>query len=759
MRVDAHQKVTGTADYTVDVELPGMLHAKVLRSPHAHALVRSIDVSAAAHAPGVRAVLTRDDLVAPQVASASYGYFIKDQPILALDRVRHVGDPVVAVAADTERQAVEALELVDIDYELLEAPLSIDDALADEAPELFPEAPLGIVPGYGQGASGELRPLPNVCYRFAYRTGSADAFDECDYVFTDTFDFGGRQQHVHLEPFVAVARWTPDNRLEVWTSCQNAFPVRKELGRVLGLPESRIRLQVAFIGGGFGAKNGCKTEPIAALLARKAGAPVRYCLTNDECFLTQRQHNARITITTGVMNDGTLIARRANVLLDSGAYADASPLVAEKAGYRVAGPYRWKHIDSVCDAVLTSTTPSGPFRGFGGTQVSFACESQIDMIAGRLDIDPVDLRQHNLLELGEPYVPGESGMDSDLRVGLDLICDEIGWREPRPTGRGRGIAIGFKDSGGVNKPAQARVKVSTSGDVFLHCGTVEIGQGVTTALRLVVARILGVPIERVHWPRTDTDTTPFDQGTNASSGIVVMGQAVQRAALAARSKVLEFAAGALNRPVHELDLDDGFVVAGDERHPLAPLVMGTYGGTGFEFTGEGFFKAEEDHRAPLETQCVSWEYGWAGAEVEVDEDTGQVIVHRLIVSGDAGSALHHDVCRGQDEGAAIMGYAGAMFETMRYDGATLANGNLVDYRAPRATDLPGEFRSILQEQGHGPGPFGAKGMGEGTMVPIAAAIANAIDDAVAARVMRTPFVPETVLDAIDERDQANEESP
>lgn len=754
-RVDALAKVTGTARYSVDVDLPGMLHAKVLRSPHPHALVQSIDITAAAAAPGVRAVLTRDDLVAPNVASSSYGYFIKDQPIVALDRVRYVGDPVVAIAAETELQAVQALELVDVHYELLPTVATMDDALAAEAVDLFPQPPLGIVPGYGQGASGELRPRPNVCFRFGFTTGSAAAFDECDHVFTDEFNFDGRQQHVHLEPFVSVAQWTPDGRLEVWSSCQNPFPVRKELGRLLGLSESQIRVQVPFIGGGFGAKNGCKTEPIAALLSRTAKAPVRYCLTNDECFLTQRQHNARVTIRTGVMADGTFIARAAEILLDSGAYADASPLVAEKAGYRVAGPYRWKHLETTTDAVLTNTTPSGPFRGFGGTQVGFASESQIDMIAARIGMDPVALRTHNVLSLGEPYVPGESGMDSDLVVGLDLITDAIDWKRPRPAGRGRGVAIGFKDSGGVNKPAQARVKVSTSGDVFLHCGTVEIGQGVTTAMREVVARILQVPIHRVHWPQTDTDHTPFDQGTNASSAISVMGQAVEQAARSVRAKVIEFAAGSLGIPAHELDLDDGFIIAGEDRHPLGPLVMGTYGGTGFEFSGDGFFKAEEDHRAPLESQCVSWEYGWGAAEVEVDEQTGNVTVHRLIVSGDAGTALHHDVCRGQDEGAAIMGLGGAMFETMQYDGPTLVNGDLVRYRPARASDLPDQFESILQEQGHGPGPFGAKGMGEGAMLPVAPAIANAIFDATGARVTRTPFTPENVLAALDARDGAN----
>ena len=309
---------------------------------------------------------------------------------------------------------------------------------------------------------------------------------------------------MHLEPFAAVAQWVDGGeRLEVWSSCQNPFPVRKELGRLLGVGEHRIRVRVPYVGGGFGAKNGCKTEPIAAMLARKAEAPVRYCLTNDESFLThasvalQRQHNARLTLKTGVMADGTFIARKAEILLDAGAYADASPIVAEKAGYRVAGPYRWEHIDTVTDAVMTNTTPAGPFRGFGGTQANFACENQLDMIAQRLGIDPVELRRKNLLQLGEQYVPGESGMDSDIEAGLDLVAGAIGWTEQRPAKRGRGVAIGFKDSGGVNKPAQARVKVATSGDVFLQCGTLEIGQGIHTALRRVVADIVGVGPERV----------------------------------------------------------------------------------------------------------------------------------------------------------------------------------------------------------------------------------------------------------------------
>lgn len=789
-RSDASLKVTGTAPYAVDVALSGMLHAKVLRSPHAHALVTRIDTAAAEQAPGVRAVLTRRDLLdgehrdrwaaadlqhrpsdAPLVAAHSYGYFIKDQPILALDRVRCIGDPVVAIAAETELDAARALSLVQVTYEPLPAVTNFDEALADGAPEIFPEAPLGMTPAYGQGASGGARPRPNVCYRFGYETGDPGAFNGCDHVFTDVFAFDGRQQHLHLEPFVAVARWSAqvtsdDSRLELWSSCQNPFPVRKEMARLLGIGEQRVRMHVGFLGGGFGAKNGCKTEPIAALLALKASAPVRYCLTLDEGFWTMRQHNARLTLRTGVMADGTLVARDAEVLLDAGAYADASPLVAEKAGYRVAGPYRWQHIRSVTDAVLTNTTPAGPFRGFGGTQANFACESQIDMIAERLGMDPVELRRRNLIGLGESYVPGESAMDSDLVEGLELVASHIGMDSPRPAGRGRGVAVGFKDSGGVNKPAQARVKVATSGDAWVQCGTVEMGQGAQTALREVAGRILRLPRSRVHWSDIDTDHTPFDQGTNASSAISVMGQAVQKAAEAARLRVLLFAKTELGVPLERLDFVDGFIHVtsetgsggedrggdrdGPEPRPLAPMVMGVYGGTGYEFTGEGFFKAPTESRAPLESPCVSWEYGWGAAEVSVDAETGAVTVHRLVVSGDAGTVLHEGACRGQDEGAAIMGLGGALFETMRFDGSALTNGRLVDYRVPRASDLPAEFVSITQEQGHGPGPFGSKGLGEGAMLPIASAIANAVADATSVRVTSMPLTPETVLAALDE---------
>ena len=755
-RRDARAKVSGRAVYGTDVALPGMLHAKLLRSARAHARVVSIDASAARALPGVRAVLTRDDI--PPGVVPFYGYYIKDQPIVALDRVRYIGDIVCAVAADSEAVAAEALRRIRVEYEDLPVAAHIEPALADAMPPLFPDAPAGVIPPYGDGVTARLRPRKNVCWDFAYRMGQGGEdtmFDGCDQVFEDEFRFS-RMTHYHLEPFVSVADARED-RIQVWSSCQNPFPLRREIARMFKRSENSVTVHVPYVGGGFGSKNNVKTEGVTVLLSLLAGAPVRLALTMEESFLTNTQHAAILRLKTGVMNDGTLVARQSHILLDAGAYSDASPLVAEKACYRVPGPYRWQQVQSLCECVMTNTAPAGPFRGFGGTQAMFASESQVDMIARRLGIDPYALRVKNLLPLGAPFMPGESGVDSDMKLGLDLVCSEIGYHDRTRNAssgsvkRGIGIAVGFKDGGGVNKPALARIKMSTNGDVILHCGTVEIGQGAHTALSLVAAEVLNTRVERVRFADINTDFTPFDQGTNASSGVAVMGRAVQRAAEALKRQVLAFVAEELNLPLAELDLDDGVVTQGDKRHPLVPLVLHHFGGTGYEFSADGFYKPTLDHRAPLDAPCVFWEIGWGAAEVEIDTDTGRIEVTRLVASGDTGRSIHPLVCRGQEDGAAVMGLGQALFERLIYDDqGRLRNGDPLSYRVPLAEDLPRDFVTITQEQGHGPGPFGAKGAGEATILPMASAVANAIHDAIGVRLTRLPFTPVDILQGLQE---------
>ena len=327
-RKDATEKVSGRAQYSTDITLPGMLHAKVLRSAKAHAKVISIDAEAARRVPGVKAVVTGKDI--PPHVMPYYGYFIKDQPIVAIDKVRYVGDIVCAVAAETESAAIEAMRLIKVTYEDLPVAAGIESAIADDAAELFETAPLGIVPAYGDGASGFLRSRKNVCYQFDYTTGDASAFDKCDQIFEDEFRFS-RMTHYHLEPFVSVAKASAD-KIDVWSSCQNPFPLRKELARMFKIPENAITVQVPFVGGGFGAKNNVKTEAVSVLLSMITGRPVRFCLTMEESFLTNTQHAAILRLKTGVMNDGKLVARQSEIFLDAGRVFRRKPIGRRESG-------------------------------------------------------------------------------------------------------------------------------------------------------------------------------------------------------------------------------------------------------------------------------------------------------------------------------------------------------------------------------------------------------------------------------------------
>lgn len=342
-RMDARAKVTGKAVFGADLVRPGMLHAKVLRSPHAHARILTIDASAARALPGVRAVLTRTEAADLQ----PYGTMVKDQPTVAMDAVRYVGDIVAAVAADDERTAFAALDLIEVEYEPLPAVFDVHEALDESAPVIHPEVPFGALPVYGDGASASLRPSRNVPYEFCYRTGDPDVWDECDHIFEDTFHYS-RMNHMHLEPFVTIAEANAEE-IEVWTSTQSPFNLRKELARIFTIPENRVRVHVPFIGGGFGAKNGPKADPVAIRLSQLCGGrAVRFAMTTEEVFFTVSQHAATLTVRSGVKADGTFVARKSLVLLNGGAHTEHSPLVAEKAGYRMPGAYRWKHIDSVC---------------------------------------------------------------------------------------------------------------------------------------------------------------------------------------------------------------------------------------------------------------------------------------------------------------------------------------------------------------------------------------------------------------------------
>ena len=749
--LDGPDKVTGVARYTFDVNLPGMLHAKVLRSPHPHARIRSVNTSRAKALAGVAAVVTGAD--AAQLPDPYYGVAIRDQPVVAIDKVRYVGDMVAAVVAVDEETAYRALAEIEVQYEELRAVMTIDEALAEGAPLLF-EEPVGGAPvRVGNGVVSLKEPGPNVLCEFGYRNGDAEAvLAASDHVFEDSFVFS-RINHFHLEPYVNVARVSGE-QVELWSCNQDPFVLRNDIARIFGRPANAVRIHASYVGGGFGGKSYCKMEPLVVLLAMKARRPVRLCLSMDEGLLTLTKHAGILTLKTGVTRDGRLTARQSEIRLDAGAYSDASAMTTVKAGYRITGPYRWQAVATRAYAVRTNSVPAGSFRGFGGTQASFASESQIDMIARRLRVDPYEFRRRNLLAVGEPFQPGDSGMDSDLLVGLDEVVELVGYRRrPAPPAggtkrRGMGLAIGLKDGGGTGNHAQALVKVLPSGRAIVNAATVEIGQGATTALCRIAAEILGLPLDWVRYGAIDTDHTPLNNGTHVSCATAVTGLAVQRAAADARRQILEFGAEQLGCTAGELTLENGTVRRGNYAHPLEPLVAEYFGGAGYEFIGRGGAKVTYDPKAPLAAPNMFWIASWVGAAVSVDTETGKVEVTHLVVGADSGTSVNAQACRGQVEGAALQAFGQSLFEELRYDGTEPANATPLAYRVPLSGDLPQRYESFVLEQG-GPGPFGAKGIGESGMLGVAAAIANAIEDAAGARLTQIPFTPERVLAAIE----------
>jgi CO/xanthine dehydrogenase Mo-binding subunit len=510
---------------------------------------------------------------------------------------------------------------------------TIEDALADGAPLLFDEPVGGAPTRVGEAAVSLKEPRPNVLYEFGYRNGDAEAvLAASDHVFEDRFVFS-RINHFHLEPHVNIAQATRDG-IELWSCNQDPFVLRNDIARIFGRPANAVRIHSSFVGGGFGGKSFCKMEPLVVLLAIKAGRPVRLCLSMDEALLTLTKHAAILVLKTGVTADGRLTARHSEIFLDAGAYSDASVTTTIKTGYRIGGPYRWEALESHAYAVRTTMVPAGSFRGFGGTQASFAGESQIDMIARRLGIDPVDFRRKNLLTREEPFQPGDSAIDSDLPSVLDEVAARIGYNKrpappPRPKRRGWGLAIGLKDGGGTGNHSLALVKVLTTGHAIVHAATVEIGQGATTALCRIAAETLGLPLDWVRYGDIDTEHTPLNNGTHVSCATAVTGLAIERAAQDARRQIMEFAAAQLDCAPDELVLENWTVRRGNYFHPIDKLIGDYFGGAGTEFLGRGSVKIEYDPKAPIASPAMFWIPCWVGAEVEVDTETGKVEVHGL----------------------------------------------------------------------------------------------------------------------------------
>ena len=755
-RVDGVEKVTGKAVYTTDIQLPGMAHARILRSPLAHARLVKVDATEAKKLPGVIATLTRDDI---QNFNYKYGATYKDQSIVAVEKVRYVGDPVAAVLADDPSVAEQALELVEVEYDELPKVTNIEEAIAPGA-SLVHEAGVaraelrGSVYGAPERFNGT-----NICYYLTFGRDQVDkGFAKADYIFEDTFRFQ-KVQHYSLEAHNNIAYYDGE-KLTVWASCQDPFTLRDHLAGIFRLPLSRIRVIVPYVGGGYGGKLYVKAEPISAALTWMTRRPVKLQLSINESFKTVTRHPARVTVKTGVTSDGRLLARDCQVYMDTGAYADAGPRVTQKAAYRSLGPYRIPYAHVEAYGVYTNTVPAGAFRGFGALQVTWAYESQMDMIAERLGMDPLEFRVKNLLKKGDLYTAGDTPVDCDLEEGLVKVATAIKWQEKSQPNRAKGISCCIKDAGGTYKVAGATVKMSSDGSVVLLTGTVEVGQGPRTALSQVVSEELSVPLDQISVAQLDTDVTPYDISTSASSSMVVMGTAVLRAAQDARKQLLQCAAKVLKEKPENLKLHNGQIMLG-ERPAISysKVIVDYFGSKAGEISGKGLYKDKRNPKAVLGSTTTFWEVGWGGVEVEVDPETGVVRLLRYVSACDAGKAINPDQCIGQDEGAVLFGIGHTLMEEMVYEDGQLLNGNLIDYRVPRFDDVPESLETILIENGNGPGPFGSKGIGEGGLLPVASAVANAVSRAVGVRIQELPLTPPKIWQALQQKSQAQKTLP
>ncbi len=741
--VDGYLKSTGQAVYGTDFALPGMLIGKYLRSQHPHAKILNIDTARAEKLKGVRAVTTGRDY------PKRFGLVLRDQNFMAVDRVRYVGEPVVGVAAVDLDTALEALDLIHVEYEPMPAVLDSEESLKEDAFLIHPE--LGdyqVTAGFYPVAG------TNIANHFKIRTGNVDdGFAQSDIVYEGTYTTPA-VHHVYLEPNAHVAQFTRDGRLNLWADTQTTYLSRLKLSECLEMPMSKVRVIATYVGGGFGGKHFQAQPETVALAMKTGGVPVKVQFTREESFQgTSLRHPSKVTIRTGVKKDGTLLARKIRMLYDTGAYSERGVMVTKNAGYSSPGPYRVPNVwvDALC--VYTNKTVSGAFRGFGIPQVCWAHEVHMEELAEQVGMDPYEFRLKNAFVDGDVTWTGQKLHSVAVGECLEAARESIDWPRKRSSDgrirRGRGIAAMHKTT--VAFSAGATLKINEDGTVNVQSSAVDCGQGSNTMLGQIVAEELGVKPEAVVMGSADTDIGPFDWGTAASRVTFILGPAIKKAAIDAREQLLERAAEQLEARPEDLFIHDGmirFKSDPDKGMGIPDVLMGNHrqGGKGTPIMGVG---AHNNETTPLDKDghgakpTPFWMHAAQAADVEVDIETGDVVVTKLVGAHDVGKAINPISCVAQIEGALATGLGYALSEELQYDGGECINPNLADYKIPTALDCP-PYDSLVVEVPHDEGPYGAKGLGEPGLAPTAAAIANAVYDACGVRIHDLPLTAEKV---------------
>jgi CO/xanthine dehydrogenase Mo-binding subunit len=737
-RLESRAKVTGRAEYIHNLVLPRMLYGKIFRSNTAHGRIVDIDVSAARAMEGVFGVYTGQDILRV-IPNPYFGPAFHDQPILALDKVRYIGEPVAVVLAEDPHIAEEATHLIIAQYEEMAA--VFDEVEAASSSVIVHETlkPAGTFPDLKHLAG---RSNTNVALDFQLRRGDVDAaFASADHVFDHTFRTQ-QVMHTPLEPIVSVAEPEHDS-ITIHTASQSPSFVRIEMARLLGWQENQVRVRTALLGGGFGAKLYIKLEALVTALALLARRPVKIALTMEEQFFTITKHATTVRIQTAVTNDGRITGRKCEVWWNGGAYADIGPRVTQKSGFTASGPYDIDNVSIDSYAVYTNLPPAGAFRGFGIPQVVWPYESQADIIARALRIDPVQFRRQNILREGRPHATGTPMHDAAIDLVLERVAERMQWNAPFERGagtlrRGRGIGIGFK---ALVAPTTSVAMVNLGGDgsCIIYSSTVDMGQGSDTAMALIAGEVLGIAAEKIKVVHPDTDVTPYDMATLGSRSTFHMGHAVRLAA--------EDALAQMRALAEEYGMSaEGVINAGT-------LLRKKYGMPAGNIVGTGSFipsYTSPDHETGQSPNITpNWMVGGCGVEVEVDTDTGHFRLLRFENVVDCGTPINPKVVDSQISGAAIMQLGLSLFERMEFDeNGQLRNGSFAEYKIPGIHDIPNNIGRETVDAYQGNGPFGAKGVGESATFGVASAIAEAIEDAVGVRLTSLPLTPEAVYRAL-----------
>jgi CO/xanthine dehydrogenase Mo-binding subunit len=741
-RVGGLDRVTGGQRFVADIAIEDVLHVALVTVDCGRAAIEGIDSTGAEQTDGVVRVFAADDFPKP---AQRFGPRFADRPVIAAAETKYHGEPVAAVVAVSKEAARAGAAAVIVTSTELPGVFTVEDALDPEGPLV---------------ADPELRPhddpfrATNIRQVWEWGWGDVDS-SGADLILEETYRFP-MVTHFSIEPHAFIA--APDgDGVAVWSSIQHPYILQRTLAEMLNLAVSKVRVHAPDPGGGFGGKGYPKYEPLVAMMALELGRPVRLVLSLEETFQAVRRTNARLHFRTGFTRHGRL------VFIDSvndflmGAYTDIAPRVISKASYFAAGPYKVAALRATVRGLMSHTTPSTAFRGFGAPQMTWAIESQIDAAARELGIDPVDIRLANLAAPGEEIVPGDKPADGDWAQSVRIAAEKLGWDEPLPPGHGRGIAVGLKASATAGA-SYCILRILYDGSVALLAGTSDMGQGARTIITQLVTSQLGVPSEKVTLVMGDTAVVPFDYSTSASRSTVFMGSAVVDACHKAIGDIVSRLAQAHGVGADQVEFTPGQVAVAGAQLTIPEVMKAVFGSVPGEIIAVGSQRDQGQPGHPLGGPASFYEFSCTASELAVDLETGDYELVKHVTVADVGKAINPQHVEMQDEGAAVMGLGHTLMEHLILDDhGRITNLGALDYRIPTFNDLPNSMSSVLVENEDGPGPGGAKGSGEGGLLATAPAIAAAIAQASGAVITDLPLTPERVWQAIhDQKDSENE---